>query len=584
MASLAGLAYQGFWWLSKGLLLLLYGGRPSRLRDQLEAAGMRIYPEAYLSLVGLFLIATSALAVAVIALMGLFPLALLPVMVLLVGYALPSIKAQDRASKLDVEAPFVAAYVSVMATGGVSPYASLKRLKNCDLLPNTVKMAKQIEVDVLLKGLDPVAAIERSSEKLPSKEYKEFLTGYTYTLRTGGDVVHYLMARTEVMFRDLATKLKAFGERAAVLLESYIAIAILSMLGLSIAFLTSIAFQGFFQGGFTTESFLMFSYIIMPILSMLFIYLADISSLHEPVYETAPYKVYAATMPITFFLVMVMFLPFLMPELTVAMPIAKPFKDFLTSLRGLLSLDRGVEPAIGLGIALIVGTIPAMAAHDYYERKRGKALVYEVTNFLRDLTEARKTGASPEACVTQLSSRPYGALTKHLRVVARQLRWGMPFRVVYETLKKKVRSWMALINLYLLVDAIEVGGGSPETLETMARFGEMQASLEKEKMAALRPLMVMPYIGAALMVFSTMMTVYFMHSAVMTMARVPVPFAQLLSTIAPALVLLSYIMGLVTGKLSKGAVSAGFKHAIVLTVIAVATIVIMPTLRIAMPF
>jgi len=81
-----------------------------------------------------------------------------------------------------------------------------------------------------------------------------------------------------------------------------------------------------------------------------------------------------------------------------------------------------------------------------------------------------------------------------------------------------------------------------------------------------------------------MMTVYFMHSAVMTMARVPVPFARLLSTIAPALVLTSYIMGLVTGKLSKGAVSAGFKHAIVLTVIAVATIVIMPMLRIAMPF
>ena len=317
---------------------------------------------------------------------------------------------------------------------------------------------------------------------------------------------------------------------------------------------------------------------------MVFIYLADISSFQEPVYETAPYKVYAATMPITFFLVMVMFLPFLMPELTVAMPIAKPFKDLLTSLRELLGLDKGVEPAIGLGIALIIGTIPAMVAHDYYERRRGKALVYEVTNFLRDLTEARKTGASPEACVTQLSSRPYGAFTKHLRVVARQLRWGMPFRVVYETLRKRIRSWMALINLYLLVDAIEVGGGSPETLETMARFGEMQASLEKERMAALRPLMIMPYIGAALMVFSTMITVYFMHSAVMTMARVPVPFAQLISTIAPSLVLMSYIMGLVTGKTSKGAVSAGFKHAVVLTIIALVTIVIMPVLKIAMPF
>ena len=584
MASMVGVAYQGFGWLSKALLWLLYGGRPSRLRDQLEAAGIRIYPEAYLSIVGLSLVLTSALAAVAVALTSFLPLIALPVVVLLAGYALPSVKAQDRASKLDVEAPFVAAYVSVMATGGMSPYASLKRLKSCDLLPNTAKVAKQIEVDVLLKGLDPVAAMEKSAERLPSKEYREFLAGYTYTLRTGGDVIHYLMARTEVMFRDLATKLKAFGERAAVLLESYIAVVILSTLGLSIAFLTSMAFQSYFQGGFTTESFLTFSYIILPILSILFIYLADLSSFQEPVYETAPYRVYTATMPLTFFLVLAMFLSFVIPELVVAMPLAKPFKDFLTSLRELLGLDRGVEPAIGLGIALIAGTIPAMVAHDYYERRRGKGLVYEVTNFLRDLTEVRKTGASPEACVIQLSNRPYGAFSKYLKLVARQLRWGLPFRVVYETLKRRIRSWMALINLYLLVDAIEVGGGSPETLETMARFGEMQASLEKERMAALRPLMIMPYIGAALMVFSTLVTVYFMHSAVTSMARVSIPFAQLISTIAPTLVLTSYLMGLVTGKVSKGAVSAGFKHAIVLTLISLATIVVVPMLKVAMPF
>jgi flagellar protein FlaJ len=584
VASIAGLAYQRFGWLSKGLLWLLYGGSSSKLRDRLEAAGMRIYPEAYLSVVGLFLVLASALAAAVVALTRFIPVLVLPVIVLLLGYALPIIKAQDRASKLDAEAPFVAAYVSVMATGGLPPYASLRKLKNCDLLPNTAKVARQMEVDVMLKGLDPVAAIEKSAERLPSKEFREFLTGYTYTLRTGGDVVHYLMTRTEVMFRDLATKLKAFGERAAILLESYIAVVILSSLGLSIAFLISMAFRGFLQGGFTVESFLMYSYIVMPVLSIFFIYLADISSFQEPVYETTPYKVYAATMPFTFFLIMVMFLPFVVPGLTAAMPFAKPFKDFLTWLREVLGLDRGVEPAMGLGIALIVGTIPAMIAHDYYERRRGRGLFYEVANFLRDLTEVRKTGASPEACVTQLSTKPYGAFTKHLRLVARQLRWGFPFRVVYETLKRRISSWMALINLYILVDAIEVGGGTPETLETMARFGEMQVSLEKERMATLRPLMIMPYIGAALMVFSTLITVYFMHSAVATTTRIPIPFAQLISTIVPTLVLMSYIMGLVTGKIGKGSVSAGFRHAIVLTIMALATIVVVPKLRILMPF
>ncbi|MEM0319803.1 MAG: hypothetical protein QXS67_00085, partial [Candidatus Nezhaarchaeales archaeon] len=148
-------------------------------------------------------------------------------------------------------------------------------------------------------------------------------------------------------------------------------------------------------------------------------------------------------------------------------------------------------------------------------------------------------------------------------------------RVVYETLKKKISSWFSLMNIYLLVDAIEIGGGSPETLETMARFGEMQASLEKEKRASLRPLMIMPYIGSALMIFSTLVTISFMRSAVSTIARTAIPFTQILIVILPALVFQSYLMGIVTGKISSGNISAGFSHAIMLTLIAMLSIIFM---------
>ncbi|MEM3955480.1 MAG: type II secretion system F family protein [Candidatus Bathyarchaeia archaeon] len=574
MASLTGLAYQGFWWLSNILAKILYGGNISKLKDTLEAAGIRVYPQAYLSLISLFLIISIAASTLIIWFTGFLPIVFLPILVLLIGYAMPSIKAQDRASKLDMEAPFMAAYVSVMATGGLSPYSSLKRLKGCDLLPHTSKTAKQIEVDVLLNGMDPIAAIEKSAERTPSKEYKEFLLGYVHTLRAGGDIVHYLLTRTETMFRDLAAKIRVFGERAAMLLESYVAIMILGSLGISIVYLTSIAFRGFWQGGFTAENFLLYSYILVPVISILFMYLSDLSSFQEPIYETAPYKIFTASLPIMMFLVFTMFLPFIVPGLA-SMPMVNQFRDLLTSLRIMLGLEYGLEPSLGMGIALIAGTVPAAVAHGYYSRRRGRKIVNEVTNFLRDMTEARKTGASPEACIIQLSSRPYGAFSKYLKVVARQIKWGQPIRVVFETLRKKISSWFALINLYLLVDAIEIGGGSPETLETMARFGEMQASLEKEKMAALRPLIMMPYIGAALMIFSTLVTINFMRSAVTTIARTPIPFAQILTIIVPALVFQSYLMGIVTGKVSTGNISAGFSHAIVLTLIAMLSIILM---------
>ncbi|MEM1673645.1 MAG: type II secretion system F family protein [Candidatus Bathyarchaeia archaeon] len=574
MASLTGLAYQGFWWLSNILVKILYGGDSSKLRDALETAGIRIYPEAYLSVVSLFLIVSSAVSAVTILLTRFYPIALAPIIVLLIGYSLPSIKAKDVASKLDMEAPFMAAYVSVMATGGLSPYSSLKRLKGCELLPNTSKTARQIEIDVYLKGMDPIAAIEKSAERAPSKEYKEFLLGYVYTLRAGGDILHYLLTRTEMMFRDLAAKLRIFGERAAMLLESYVAIMILGTLGISIVYLVSIAFQGYWQAGFGPENFLLYSYILVPVISVLFMYLSDLSSFQEPVYETMPYKIFMASLPIMLFLVFTMFLPYLMPGLTL-IPLIKQTKDFLTSLRTMLGLEMGLEPSLGIGIALIAGTIPAAIAQRHYSQRRGRKIVREVTNFLRDMTEARKTGASPEACIIQLSSRPYGAFSRHLSIVARQIKWGQPIRVIYESLKKRISSWFALINIYLLVDAIEIGGGSPDTLETMARFGEMQASLEKEKMAALRPLMIMPYIGAAIMVFSTLVTINFMRSAVTSIARMAIPSIQILTVIVPALVFQSYLMGIVTGKVSTGNASEGFKHAIVLTLIALLSIIFM---------
>ncbi|MEM0050064.1 MAG: hypothetical protein QXW39_05985, partial [Candidatus Bathyarchaeia archaeon] len=98
MASLTGLAYQGFWWLSNILAKILYGGNISKLKDTLEAAGIRVYPQAYLSLISLFLIISIAASTLIIWFTGFLPIVFLPILVLLIGYAMPSIKAQDRAS------------------------------------------------------------------------------------------------------------------------------------------------------------------------------------------------------------------------------------------------------------------------------------------------------------------------------------------------------------------------------------------------------------------------------------------------------------------------------------------------------
>jgi flagellar protein FlaJ len=565
-STLTGFTYQYFSWIGNIFAKLFYSNKKFKLEETLEVAGLKMYPDAYFSLIGFIFIVVLIALIPIIILTGLFPLLLTPLLVIPIGSIIPKIKAADRAAKLDIEVPFAGAYISVMATGGLSPYDSLKKLAHSELMPNLAKTVRDIEVEVEIKGLDPVTAMEKSAQHMPSKDYKDLLLGYASTLRTGGDVVHYLLMRTETMFSDLAVKVRAFGDRAAALMESYIAMSILVTLSLTIIYMVSIAFSSYWSGGFTPETFMLYSYFLVPIMSIAFIYLADGQQIHEPVSEWGPYKVFAATSPIMILLVLLMFVPFAAPGLS--LPFAQPFADFIVWLRTAIGLERGYEAAVGMAIALLVGTIPAAIAHNYYT-KRGKGVEHDIALFLRDLTEARKTGASPEKCLENLAGRNYGAFTHHLTVAGRQIRWGLPFKVIYDTFRSKMKSWMGLINIYIMVDAIEVGGGTPETLETVTGYSEKLSSLEKEKKATLRPLVIMPYIGAGILLFSTVIFMGFMRTILGSFSQQSMPFAEFATLILPPLVLQAYLTGLVTGKIGSGVASSGFKHATILVLLAV---------------
>jgi len=314
----------------------------------------------------------------------------------------------------------------------------------------------------------------------------------------------------------------------------FVAITVLATIALYTIFTTSLAFEQFFAAGaFSTASFILFAYILLPIISVLFLYLSDASQPRYPVSEWGPYKIYALSLPVIVVLGSLLALPFMATELY-GLPFTRPFTDFMMAFRTLIGMERGTEAALGLGIAFIAGTVPGAVAHSYYAR-RGRGLEYDISNFLRDLAETRKTGLSPEKCIESLATRLYGRLTRYLTVVSRQIRWGLPMRTVYDTFSEKVKSWLALINIYLLVDAVEVGGGDVETLDDLANFSEMTSSLEREKTVMLRPLIFIPYVGVAILLFSTIVFLSYTRSVLGMFAKIPVPFAQIATLLLPPL-------------------------------------------------
>ena len=552
------------------LFLKTYKG----LEDDMEAANMRIHPEVYLSIIA-FLIVVSMIGFAIylsLALLNPVPpnalnpyllimIGSLPLMVLILGLSIPKMIASNRISGLKSEIPYASMYLSVMVSGGLSPYASFLRLRETTLLPELRKEIYRIQRIALTSGEDPVSAMAEAAKVIGLRDLKELLLGYASTLKTGGDVLHYLYRQTESMFKSLAIRVKAMGENMGMLLEAYTIVAILGALGLYMVFIVSLSFPAF--QAFPPVVFFIFAFVILPSVSIVFLYFADTLQISYPVSQWKTYAALLFSVPLGIFLTMQMVLPFYdvslfnVPSLT-QIPI---------HIRDMLDLNEGTEPALGLAISLISASIPVYILDGHYSEKE-KDVLRGVTSFLRDLVENRKTGLGPEKSIHILSERDYGNFSKHLRAMSTKISWGIPLKRIFKEFMNAVKSWPSLMNTYLLIDTIEVGGGTEESLETLAEFAESSRELESEKQALLKPLLIVPYMGAALLTLTTVMLLQ-LFTNISSMGETLISVNSLTQMLITPLILHSFTIGLVAGKIVAGRISAGFKHAIFLILISI---------------
>ena len=541
----------------------------------LESAYIKIHAEVYFSIVGFLSVVSCMVPLAFLTftVMGFLdggaPLAiqrfmyvpisaLLPIVIIVFGMLLPKMFASSRMDSLKIEIPYASMYISVMVSGGLSPFESFLRMRHMDLLPNMQDEVSRIETIVMSTGVDPVTAMEQAAKAVALKDYNELLLGYASSVRTGGDTLHYLFNQTHAMFRRLSTTVRAKGESAAMLMETYTIIGILGVLGIFLIFVVGLSLPT--AGVSISEyQFFLFSFIIMPCISMLFIFAGDMSQFNYPISNWKPYYVLAVMIPIGLGLGSQIVMPAFSPNFLVFPPLF----DFVVWVRKLFNFAEGTEASLGLAMTLIFISIPVYIS-DHLTAGRSSSLMDGITQFMRDLVEVRKSGLSPEKSIDVLSAREYRGFSRYLQDISTKINWGYPLRQIYQEFAAKVKNWIALVNLYLLIDTIEVGGGTEQSIESLAEFSESTKQLEAEKRAVLMPLLIVPYIGAALLTGTTVMFLSFFTGADL---GVSVPQAMLLKTLLTPLSLHSFTLGLVTGKIVSGRVSAGFKHSILLSLV-----------------
>jgi flagellar protein FlaJ len=550
----------------------LFGGiAPSFLKhvfefkSMLERAKIKIYPETYVSL--MFLTATLTIPVTIISLAVLYFYGFMPIIFLvpfpfyaMVGFLLvPISRASDRAALLEREMPFTAAYVSVMASGGIAPYTSFKRLSEVELMPAMRGEAREIVKDVEIFGIDPLTALESAAKKNPLEIFKDFLSGYASTVIIGGDIGHFLERKAEDIFKMRALRVKAAAERLGMLLETFIIVMVL----MSLCFYILFSVEQIYSIGISSFSgMLLYTYLFTPMMSLLFIYLAHSMQPKTPVVEMRPYKVFGvcSVIAIVLFLLLTNFMGYI--------PI-----PFFSSLQTIIDLP------IAIAISLFIATAPAAIVNEKLASERN-SMERGISSFLRDLTEVRKTGLSPEKCIESLSTRDYGAFTKELRKISSEISWGIPMKKVIMDFLKRTKSWMTQIVMFLLVEAIDVGGGTIAMIESLSRFNSLTQEVEKEKKMTVRPYIMMPYFAAIMLVATTVMMIGF-TSGTLTIAAPgqttqPKDMTLMITTFVTAAIFHSYLIGVVAGKISEESVAAGFKHASILVVIAVVAAKLVP--------
>lgn len=481
---------------------------------------------------------------------------MIPILVFTIRLGYPYMKASERRNSIENELPFFMAYVSTMVKGGSNLEMIIERIAQLKVFRAVREECRRILTRMRVFGEDPITAIDKVVLNHPSSKFRDILLGYTTTLRSGGDVSHYLEVRTREVFESRMNEIKVIAGRILSLLEVYMVLGVVISLTVYVFTVTSsvitAAQAGMRPGGAMNinvdiSMLFLYNYIALP-LTGLFIALA----IHtfQPKSNIGYEEVYA-TLLLSMPLSIIVFL------LVLA----------ITGGTGIFVGRVGIAEVRSLiySLSLSLITLSAFPALTYLRiTRKQKGIIRAVASFLRDVSEIRKTGLSPEKCIILVSNRDYRSLKPVVEKTAVSLMLGLNLEEALRRSLRGVKDWFTVTIMKFLIDSILVGGGSPDVIDTLARFTQALSELDEETKRRVRPQIILPYVGTVLLAMGPIVLLYML----LALARIPIVYmTPLVLTLAVGCFLNSYLMGLVAGKAISSTMAAGFLHTIPLTIV-----------------
>ncbi|MCJ7450131.1 MAG: type II secretion system F family protein [Candidatus Nanohaloarchaeota archaeon QJJ-9] len=146
------------------------------------------------------------------------------------------------------------------------------------------------------------------------------------------------------------------------------------------------------------------------------------------------------------------------------------------------------NPSLGAAI-FIAGLIAAFLPYGLYTYFHGKKISkveQEFPNFLKNLSESRKSGMSVSQSFRNAANSDYGELDSYVRKAANQLSWGITFPEVMKNFQKSLKeSSIVARSISVILQSYRSGGDVAETMDSIAEDANKIKSAEKERKSVL---------------------------------------------------------------------------------------------------
>ncbi len=463
----------------------------------------------------------------------------------------------EEREKTEQELPFAVMIFTLMAASGISPYDSWKKMRNLSFLPTFKKEADEVVRQVEVLGKDPLTVMQQRGEQTQSKLYRNFLGGFVSSVRSGGKLADYMKSQLKSIFELRYINLNRSIEKIATLVEAYsvMLIVVLCTYILFVVFSSSSVMDLMSSSSISISPVISYliAFVAMPVMSGIFILMAhnmqrsafpDLKDLYKKA------------------------IIFIVPVFVVI------------GIFGMIGADA-IKP-IGLPEIATIGLVAASLplAYSYYRISKINYNAEEsIPSFIRDITESQKTGLSPEKSIVQATKRKdYGPFSKFLDLIRSQIEWGIPLRRTFDNMRREIRSWFVIVNFAMMVETIEIGGNSIQSLEILSEYSEKEREMQVNRRALLKPYILLAFMWSALIAVTT--TIVALTTSMMTgvvssdlSSVAQIAMQGQLNVFSVGIIIQCWISGFFIGKISEGNFGAGFKHSALLAATAYISLV-----------